>query len=328
MLRRRAVLKTAFAGALGAAAPRLAQAGPALRIGVLRFGSFSWALDVMRRHGFDTAAGVALDMRPYAGSPAAQVALQAGEVDLIMQDWLWVARQRGGGADWSFIPFSSALGSVIVPATSPIRTLSDLAGQRLGVAGSALDKSWLILRAYAERHDHLDLAHATRPSFGAPALLGEELRAGRLDAELTFWPFAARAEAAGMRRVLAMETAVAGLGIAPEVPFVGYVFSARWAEAHRGLLDGFVAAAAKAQALLATSDAEWDAIAPLTGAANAAELEKLRDAYRAGIPRLSPAATEAAASALFHVLAATGGAALVGDAKALAPGTFWQAGLS
>ena len=328
MLRRRAVLKTAFAGVMGTAAPRLAEAGPPLRIGVLRFGSFSWVLDVIRRHGFDAAAGVALDMRQYAGSPAAQVALQAGEVDVILQDWLWVARQRSSGADWSFIPFSSALGSVIVPGDSPIRTLPDLAGRRLGVAGSALDKSWLILRAYAERHDHLDLAHATRPSFGVPALLGEELQSGRLDAELTFWPFAARAEAAGMRRVLAMETAVAGLGIAPEVPFVGYVFSARWANARRGLLDGFVAAAARAQALLAASDPEWETLVPLTGATNAAELAHLRDAYRAGIPRLPPAATEAAASALFQVLAATGGPALVGDAKVLAPGTFWQTGLS
>ncbi len=328
MLRRRAVLTTVVAGAMGAAAPRRARAEPLVRIGVLRFGSFSWVLDVIRRHGFDAAAGVALDIRQYAGSPAAQVALQAGEVDVILQDWLWVARQRSGGADWSFIPFSSALGSVIVPGDKPIRTLPDLAGQRLGVAGSALDKSWLILRAYAERHDHLDLAHATRPSFGAPALLGEELRSGRLDAALTFWPFAARAEAAGMRRVLAMETAVAGLGIAPEVPFVGYVFATRWAKAQRGGLDGFVAATAKAQALLATSDSEWETLAPLTGAANAAELVHLRDAYRAGIPRLSPAATEDAAAALFRVLAATGGPALVGEAKVLAPGTFWQTGLS
>lgn len=328
MQRRRAVLKTALAGAIGAALPCSVRAGPLLRIGVLRFGSFSWVLDVIRRHGFDTAAGVALDIRQYAGSPAAQVALQAGEVDLILQDWLWVARQRISGADWRFVPFSSALGSVIVPAASPIRALPDLAGQRLGVAGSALDKSWLILRAYAERHDHLDLAHATRPSFGAPALLGEELKSGRLDAELTFWPFAARAEAAGMRRVLAMETAVAGLGIAPEVPFVGYVFSAGWANGHRGLLDGFVASAAKAQTLLATSDPEWEAIAPLTGAANAAELAHLRDAFRAGIPRLSPAATEDAAAALFQVLAATGGPALVGEAKTLAPGIFWQTGRS
>lgn len=325
---RRCVLKTAFAGALSGAWPRLAGAAVPLRIGVLRFGSFSWALDVIRRHSFDVAAGIALDIRQYAGSPAAQVALQAGEVDLILQDWLWVARQRASGADWSFIPFSSALGAVIVPQNSSIRLLPDLAGQRLGVAGSALDKSWLILRAYAERQYHLDLARVTRPNFGAPALLGEELRSGRLDAALTFWPFAARAEASGMRSVLTMATAVAGLGIAPDVPFVGYVFSARWASGHRALLDGLIAGMAKGQALLATSDAEWETIAPLTGAASADELIHLRDAYRAGIPRLSPQETEQAAAALFQVLAATGGPALVGEAKTLAPGTFWQTGLS
>jgi NitT/TauT family transport system substrate-binding protein len=325
---RRAVVKAGVAGALGVIAPRLARAAPKIRIGVLRFGSFSWALDVVRRHGFDTEAGVALDIRQYAGSPAAQVALQAGEVDIILQDWLWVARQRTGGADWSFVPFSSALGAVILPAGSPVQALADLSGRRLGVAGSALDKSWIILRAYAERHDHLDLARRLEPSFGAPALLAEELRRGRLDAALTFWPFAARAEASGMRTLMTMKTAVAGLGIAPDVPFVGYVFRAPWARAERQGLAGFLACMSKAQDLLASSDAEWETLAPLAQAANAAELAHLRDAYRAGIPRLSPEATAAAAATLFAVLAETGGPALVGEAKTLAPGTFWQTGLS
>jgi len=324
MLRRRALVSTALAVL---AAPG-ARAAPSLRVGVLRFGSFSWELDVIRRHGFASMAGIALATHEYAGSPAAQVALQAGEVDMIVQDWLWVSRQRTSGADWSFVPFSNALGALVVPGTSKILSLPDLAGRQLGVAGSPLDKSWIILRAYAERHDKFDLARETRPSFGAPALLAQELDSGRLDAMLTFWPFAARAEAAGMRRVLNMAAAVAGLGIPPGAPFVGYVFSARWAAENKALLDGFLAAAARAQALLENSDDEWRALAPLTRAKTPAELTLLRDYYRAGIPHAWGKSEEDAAAALYDVLAATGGVALVGPAKSVAPGTFWPTGLS
>ncbi|MBX5471233.1 MAG: ABC transporter substrate-binding protein [Acetobacteraceae bacterium] len=320
---RRALLASA-ASALAAKAGS-SQTLPRLRLGVLRFGTVSWELDVIRRHGLDTAAGIMIAPVPLAGSQATQVAMQAGNVDITAQDWLWVARQRAVGADWTFVPFSNATGAVIVPADSPIHSLPDLRGRRLGVAGSPIDKSWLILRAYAMRRFGFDPDRATQKSFGAPPLLAQELAAGRLDAVLTFWPFAAKAEAHGMRRVLAVEEAVEGLGIKAAVPVVGYVFSEAWARAHRNLLQGFLTAAAKAQSILASSDAEWDALRPLTGAANDAELAALRDYYRRGIPRRFGPEEQHAAETLFAVLVNIGGEALVGPAKTIPSGTFWLA---
>ena len=81
-----------------------------VRIGVLRFGTVSWEVDVMRRHALDAAAHVTIEPVELATAQAAQVALQAGQVDMIVVDWLWVARQRGTGADWTFVPFSNAVG--------------------------------------------------------------------------------------------------------------------------------------------------------------------------------------------------------------------------
>jgi len=87
----------------------------------------------------------------------------------------------------------------------------------------------------------------------------------------------------------------------------------------------FVAVTRKAKEILAVSDAEWQAIAPLAGAPDAATLKVYRDRYREGIPRRPIAEEEADARALFGVLAAQGGPALVGGAVALAPGTFFRA---
>jgi NitT/TauT family transport system substrate-binding protein len=319
---RRAVLLGALSSGL---APEARSSEPvAVRVGVLRFGTVAWELDVISRRGFDRAHGIVIQPREFAAAQATQVALQAGAVDVTAQDWLWVARQRADGADFTFATFSTAIGAVVAPPGSPVRALADLPGRRLGIAGSPLDKSWLILRAYAQRTLGVDLDRAVEKEFGPPPLLAEQAAAGRLDAVLTFWTFAARAEAAGARRVLAIEDAVRGLGIEDEMPVAGYVFSAGWAAAG-GAAAGLLAASADARAVLASDDAEWDAIAPLLGAADAAERAHLMDAYRAGIPRASEAGHAAAAARLFAVLAAIGGAALVGTATSLPPGTFWQA---
>jgi NitT/TauT family transport system substrate-binding protein len=289
---------------------------------LLRYGTLSWQLDVISNNGLDQEEGIRIEPLELAATPAAQLALQAGRVDLIVSDWLWVSRQRAEGGDLTFIPFSCAIGALIVPAASPIRDVAGLAGQRLGIAGSAIDKSWLVLRLYARAQRSLDLDAQVQKSFGAPPLLSQELAAGRLDAVLTYWPFAAKLEAGGMRRLLSVGDALAALGIIGDLPLTGYVVSGRWAMENQKALDGFVGATRKANAILAASDAEWERIAPLTGAADAAELIKLRDAYRAGIPRHWGPAEQESAARLYQLLAEIGGTLLVGTSPVLAPGTF------
>jgi len=293
-----------------------------VRVGSLRYGTLSWQLDVIAKHGLDQKHGVRIETLELAATPAAQLALQAGRVDLIVSDWVWVSRQRAEGGDLTFIPYSSAIGSLIVPAASPIRDVAGLAGQRLGIAGSAIDKSWLVLRLYARTQLGLDLDARVQKSFGAPPLLSEELAAERLDAVLTYWPFAAKLEAGGMRRLLSIGDALAALGIPGDLPLTGYVVSAHWATENQAALDGFLDASRAANAILADSDAEWERIAPLTGAASRAELIKLRDAYRNGIPHHWGAAEQEAAARLYHLLVEIGGTSLVGSSPDLAPGTF------
>jgi NitT/TauT family transport system substrate-binding protein len=107
-----------------------------------------------------------------------------------------------------------------------------------------------------------------------------------------------------------------------DLPLTGYVVSERWAIQNQAALDGFIEASRAANAILATSDAEWQRIAPLTGAADVAELIKLRDAYRDGIPHHWGAAEREAAARLYQLLAEIGGTTLVGPSPKLAPGTF------
>jgi NitT/TauT family transport system substrate-binding protein len=295
---------------------------PAIRIGVLQFGSVAWQLDVLRRYDLARAEGIRIEVVELASNQATLVALQAGRVDTVVSDLLWVARQRATGADWAFVPYSSALGAVEVMEPSAIKSLDDLAGARLGIAGTPLDKSWLLLRLLSRQRMQRDLDQVVDKVFGAPPLLSEELAAGRLDAVLTYWQFAARLEAGGARRVVGMREVMQALGISEPVPLVGYVLSERWAREHAVACAGFFRAARHAEEILLRSNDEWQTIGPLTGAKSAAELARLRDAFREGVPRHGDIGMRAAAEALYHLFADIGGEALVGPAASLPPGTF------
>src|SRR5262249_48125507 len=98
-------------------------ASSSLRLSSLRFGSLSWLLDTIRDQRLDAKLAVKIDVVDVATSQAGPVALLAGDVDVIVSDWIWALRQRSGGEGLLFAPYSSALGALMVPAGSAVRSL-------------------------------------------------------------------------------------------------------------------------------------------------------------------------------------------------------------
>lgn len=194
-----------------------------LNIAVLKFGTVNWELNTITHHGFDTANGFSLQVLGMAGGSAAKVAFQVGTADVMVSDWLWVARQRAAGKDYVFIPYSKAVGGVVVRADSTAQTLADLVGQKIGIAGGPLDKSWLILRAYAAQEYGIDLMAQTEQVYAAPPLIFKSALSGETDAAINFWHFMAKMEAAGMRKLVDIGDAAGALGLNPETPLLGYV---------------------------------------------------------------------------------------------------------
>ena len=301
------------------------RAADTVRLVVQKTGTAAWELAVIRAHGLDKQANLSLEVAELASPEAGKIALRAGNADVVISDWLWVSRERALGAKLTFYPYSSALGAVMVPASSPIRTLADLKGRKLAVAGGPLDKSWLLLQARLKQ-DGIDLKSEATIVYGAPPLLAAKAIDGEVDANLNYWNFCATLEAKGFRRVAGIEDILPRLGAKGRTAMIGYVFDETWAAAHRDTVARFIAMTQRAKEILATSDAEWEKIQPLTGAPDAATLRAYRDHYREGIPRRSIDDEEADARVLYRVLAAAGGRELVGPSPELDPGTFYHPG--
>jgi NitT/TauT family transport system substrate-binding protein len=295
-----------------------------VRVAVQKTGTFAWELAVIRAHSLDKQANLAVQVVELASPEAGKIALRAGNADIIVSDWLWVSRERTLGARLTFYPYSSALGAIMVPAASQIRTLADLKGRKLAVAGGPIDKSWLLLQAWLKQ-DGIDLKSDATIAYGAPPLLTAKTLSGEMDATLNYWNFCAVLEAKGFRRLAGMEDLLSKLGAKGRTAMIGYVFDEAWANANQDKVARFIAMTRMAKDILSTSNAEWEKIAPLTGAADAATLRTYRDRYREGIPRRPIADEEADARILYRVLAGIGGRELVGAAPELASGTFYHA---
>ena len=315
-----------FLLALPVLLPLCASAEPAagpLKIGVLAFGTVNWELEAIHNEGLDKKYGLALEVQKLAGPDAGKIGLQAGGLDVIATDWIWVANQNQSGADYRFIPYSIQAGALMAPAGSGIRGVADLKGKKIGVAGGPLDKNWILLKAYAKKAAGLDLDKDSSPVFAAPPLLNQQLADGKLDALLNFWHYAAKLEAQGFRRVLDGREVLKGLGVEQPLPNLGFVFKQSWAAGHGPALAAFLKASAEAHGRLCGDDAVWAKIAPSTQEKDPAQQAALRKEYCAGLVTRWGEAEKQAVAKIYGLLRQTGGEQLTGKAASLPWNIFW-----
>lgn len=314
MIDRRRLLASAGAGLVAAAVSRPVHAAlsGSLRLASVKYGSLSWVVETIRALDLDKKAGLALDTIEVASNQAGPVALLAGGADVIVSDWTWAMRQRSLGEKLKFSAYSSALGGLVVAEGSPITDIAGLDGKTLGVAGSAIDKSWLLLRAYAKKTIGQDMASYAHPQFGAAPLLAEQIRSGRLDAVLNFWTHSARLTGSGFKEILSIEQVMKDLGIDPVPALVGFVWKESFEATHGAQVETLLSLVREANAVLATDDSAWERLRPIVKPNSDGEFRAIIAAYRAGIPKPWGAAEIESARKLMQVLVDAGDAELMG----------------
>lgn len=258
-------------------------AGDPIRLGILKFGTVNWELSAMQSLELDKQYGIELEIRPFASLSATKIALKSGTVDVIVSDWLWINLQRSKGDLLQMLPYSSAIGSLMVASDSAIEKIEDLKGKRIGIAGGPQAKGWVLLQA-AARQAGYDLKQESSQKFGAPPLLSESLKRGQLDAAMTYWHFAARLKASDLKNVLPLRSVQRQLGMEKDIPMLGYVFHQTWAQKHPQTIRQFAKAVAATKKALTTDIDAWNDIRPLMKLSSEREFEFLRQGYIDGTP--------------------------------------------
>ena len=282
---------------------------PTMRVAVLKFGMVNWLMDTITHRGLDERHGYRLEVVPLAGKAATSIALQSGDADAIVTDWVWAMRQRENGTPYRFLPYNRSLGALMVRPDAGIETVCDLPGKSIGVAGGAIDKSWLILQAMAKRVCGIDLVVGTTAVFGAPLLVSRQIETGNVQAVSTAWHCAARLQAAGMTRLLRVNQMFDLLEIQPAPPLIGLVWKEKALGGPDGLEQSFAASVRDASDLLTADEAERDRLRPKMKAKSGAEFTLLRNYYGAGLVSDWTAADTQAAAKLHRALIRIGGQA-------------------
>ncbi|GHB12600.1 hypothetical protein GCM10007159_38470 [Modicisalibacter luteus] len=114
-----------------------------------------------------------------------------------------------------------------------IASLEDLKGHKLGIAGGPVDKTWLLLRAYAQQTKDIELTAFVEPTYAAPPMINKLMIDGDLPAVINFWHYNARLSASGMRPLMTVEQMWQDPGTETTPPLLGWVFTEQWADENR-----------------------------------------------------------------------------------------------
>ena len=295
-----------------------------LRIGLLKYGSVNWEIDIIKENNLDKKNNVVIKEKFFSTKNAAAIALQGRAVDMIVTDWLWVSRQKGEKRNYFFFPHSMSVGGIMVKHDSEIIDIKDLENKKLGIAGSSIDKSWLLFRAYFNKKLNQDPKSFLKPVYAAPPLLNEFVKRNEVDAVLNYWHYNARLKSEGYRELISVENILKSLGIKTKIPAIGWVFSKDFGKNNKNLINNFFSASNEAKKIMLTADNEWERIFPLTRAKDRTMLIHLRDAYRSGIPSTFGNNEIEETKKIYKILARYGGRDLVGKNNELSTDIFWS----
>lgn len=295
-----------------------------LKIGVLAFGTVNWELDVLKHHNLDKKNGFDLEIINLASKNAQLVALQGRDVDIIVNDWIWVNTQKANGKNFFFYPYSKATGTLVVNENSKINSLLDLRGKHLGIAGGTTDKTWLLFRAYSKNKFNIDLKDIVNPLYAQAPILYKKMEDNSLEASINFWHFNSKLEAKNIKPLVEIEDVFKQLELNADLSFVGWTFEEKFALENKELINAFLKASKQAKEILQNDKNEWNRIKNIMNVKNDKEFDALKNGYKKGIITTFNQNNIDDFQKVFKILLQEGGKDLVGNSVFLDNNIFWQ----
>lgn len=231
--------------------------GGPLRLLVNSAGTQSFPPFVIKKLALDKKYGFILETVPSTTTQSSRTAIQGGAADMGLFGSTDIARMRGAGIEVTGVaPFLTWANTVLVPIDSPIKTLADFKGKRLGVFNkTGLD--WIVMRTAGMRVHKIDLDKDAQVSEGAVSLLRGLIEQGQLDGTQMFNDLTPAMLASGKFRLLdRIKDYIEALGL-PDTPFLIYTVTDKYAASKPQNVRAYLAAYQEAMHILQTDDAPW-----------------------------------------------------------------------
>jgi NitT/TauT family transport system substrate-binding protein len=215
-------------------------------------------LYVAQDDGFFAQQGLHVKIEKIASSAAVITDQLKGEVDITAGSYVAYIAAQAAGARFRILAEASALRPdtrmLVVPAGSPIKSLSDLVGKKIGLNGTN-SIGTLLISALLDEHgiSPAKVTFITDPE-GFPAMPAE-LHDGAWSAAFLAEPYVTLAE----EDYGEVELADLDQGATANFPIDGYLATAAWAEKYPNTAAAFVRAIEKGQELADTDRAAVEA---------------------------------------------------------------------
>jgi NitT/TauT family transport system substrate-binding protein len=236
----------------------------------------------VQQYKLDQKYGLDLQIVDYAAPGQQYTMLRGGAADVTAGNFVDLLRQRKASINiQAFHSFKRYSNVVTTKPDSPIKTLADLRGKKLGEFGTTF-LDWLILRAAALKADKIDLEKDTSPVPGAPPLLNQLLAKDSIDAALQFAPLTLAPVLQHQQRIVTdIPTVMKAAGFDADSFYLQWDVTEDWVKAHPGMIDKVYAMIDEAYQKLQADDAIWTMLAQKINITDPALVAAYRDNARA-----------------------------------------------
>lgn len=260
----RALLALGICIGAAIAAPQ-ALAADKVRVTAIQ-GTQLFPVRIMQSQGIAARHGLELDVKAVAGPQALYTIMQTNDFEVAFGGWISMALMRDKGFKFSnvfsMIAFTN---EIMVKNDSPLKSMADLKGKRVGLfGGPTAAVSWLF-RVLAVKKYGWDPVKDAKVHYGAPPLLIGMLDRGDLDAIVILDPFITRLLESGNYRSIGDIGTLWKETTGQRPMLVAVNTYDPWAKAHPDVLRRFIAGFKEAMIYLKEHPEAWGPVAKQMG---------------------------------------------------------------
>lgn len=258
----KSVCLTLFAlGVLAGGGAKSAAAADKVKVVALQ-GTQLFPVRIMQSKGIAAKYGIDMDLMVVASPQASYMAMQTGDIQIGFTGWIVIASLREKGFKltnvYSVISYTN---DVMVKVDSPIKSIAELKGRRVGLFGGPNTATTWLYRLIAERFYGFDPMKDSKIHFGAPPLLMGMIDRGELDAILVLDPFISQMLEEGKYKSIANLGEIWRQKTNQNPMLVAVTVNETWAKANPDIVKRFLAGFKEALIYLKNTPEAWGELA-------------------------------------------------------------------